>query len=213
MAPPVYEDPRPPLLRKGEPTELRRVVDHPEGQESILLRRIEGAWYEDLDGDTWTRGRVIPFPGARDFTVAEFAAGHIRRTKRYGEWVEVSNEAARAAEQFLSWCRRWCNSELPAGGFRFPPLVWAEREQDRLDLPFLPEFDDPDQVLRGLASAERMRRRFEADLEDATTWRREALAEAARAGHSRRALAGLVGLSFARVQQLVAEVEKGSGVP
>lgn len=79
----------------------------------------------------------------------------VQETQRYGSWIEIRKETAHAHLDLLAWCRRHCNSELPAGGFRFAPKVWKERSDEPLSVPFLPKFDHPSPAIRELAAAER----------------------------------------------------------
>jgi hypothetical protein len=147
----------------------------------------------------------ISLPGARDFTVAEYVGGRIRRTRMYGEWVELSAEVAGSVEPLRTWCLRLCNSQLPAGGFRFAPATWQSRATDPLPVPFVPEFDHPDPVLRALAATERQRRILVASLEAIDLRRRDQARVATQHGYSRRRLGALLGLSFSRIQQLISE--------
>jgi hypothetical protein len=183
-----------------------RTIESDDVTETLEIVRYEGSWCYRLAPDDG----LIKLPGSRDFTVAEFVGGQIRRTHRYGEWIELGPEVAGAAEPLLTWCRRHCNSQLPAGGFRFAPATWKARSSDALPVPFIPEFDHPDQTLRALAATERRRRTLASALTGADEVRRQQIRAAAEAGHSRRALATLLGLSFARVQQLVRQAEGAS---
>lgn len=146
----------------------------------------------------------VPLPGARRSTVGEFVGGHYRRTKRYGDWIEIPGELAHSHPDLLIWCRRFCNSELPSGTFRFSPSVWDVRSRDPIDFLHLPELDHPSETIRNLAAAERIRRRAEEDLRQSKQERDKLIRQASDEGCSRRQLANLLGISFGRVQQVVA---------
>jgi hypothetical protein len=190
---PVYDPPS----RYG-PTRVVRRVDNEDDNELVALVLRDDVWHEELPG-----GHTIPLAGARDITVAEFTRGHERRVHRYGEWVELRKDVAHAHPELLTWCRRRCNSELPSGGFRFSPKDWDRYSAERLSLPFIPEFDDPNPLLREIAAAERRRRHAQRWVQDARAHRDDAIRAAAKAGYSRRAIGKLVGLTFGRVQQIV----------
>ena len=178
---------------------LQRVVRLPDKQlERIDVVRSHGVWHQRMGARQW----LIPLPGARDFTVAEFVGERYRRTHRYGEWLEISRDVAQSAPPFLQWCQRNANSELPSGGFRFHPGSWSTRCQDPLPLPFLPEFDHQDPTIRTLAGTERERRILQHRLKALAGERQQAIRAAVDAGYSRRTIAKLLGISFARVQQL-----------
>lgn len=152
-----------------------RTIESDDVTETLEIVRYGGSWCYRLGPDD----RLIKLPGARDFTVAEFVSGHVRRTQRYGEWIELGAEVAGAAEPLLTWCRRHCNSQLPAGGFRFAPATWKARSSDALPVPFIPEFDHPDQTLRVLAATERRRRTLASALTTADEVRRQQIQAAA----------------------------------
>lgn len=175
--------------RGGEPLELR-------------IQRQGHAWGElvDISGQT----KWVASPGARSITIAEYVGPDVQRIRRHGEWVEISAEVARSNADIQSWCRRHANSEMPSGAFLLPPADWKRHLEDKLCLPFLPEFDHPDDELRQLATVEASRRKLELQLQRATDLRRQAIVTATSAGHSRRSLGDLIGLSYARIQQLVA---------
>jgi hypothetical protein len=135
-------------------------------------------------------------------TVKERIGRRVRRTRRYGDWIEVDKDVASLHSDVLIWCRRHCNSELPSGTFRISPQIWEERSGDSIDYPYVPEFDDPSDTIRRLAGAERLRRSAETGLRIATIQRHELVKKAGEEGHSRRRLARLLGLSFSRIQQL-----------
>jgi hypothetical protein len=187
---------------------LTRTVERGGAEKEItVVRRYRrsGAWGELLDPvdpATW-----IPIPGARDVTVGEYVGSGARRIQRYGEWIEIRADLASSDPALHRWCRQHANSELPSGALRLAPAVWKERRGDELELPFIPEFDHPDESIRTLAGIEAWRREVAFHLGIVVELRRGAVAEAARAGHSRRDIGRLVDLSFARVQQIVAEVE------
>jgi hypothetical protein len=190
--------------RFGPEPPLLRVVTLADQLERIAILRSNGVWHQSLDPNGW----LIALPGARDFTAAEFVAGRYRRTQRYGEWLEISREVAQSPPQFLQWCQRYANSELPSGGFRFHPAAWAKHSQDPLPIPFIPEFDHLDGTIRSLAATERARRIAQYQLDLLMRKRGHEIIVAARAGYSRRRIAALLGISFARVQQLAGRSEE-----
>jgi hypothetical protein len=143
----------------------------------------------------------LPLPGARPITVEEAVAGRLKHVERYGQWIEVSREVAHSHPELLEWCRGKCNTELPKGGFRFAPRDWEAGKTETLSLPFVPELDDPDPVIRGLALVERLRRLSERDA-DYFRRRRDELIREAADRHSRRELGVLLGITFGRVQQI-----------
>lgn len=135
-------------------------------------------------------------------TVREMIGDQLRRTRRYGEWIEIDKETASIHVDVLTWCRRNCNSELPSGTFRIGPRVWDARADDGVDYPYIPAIDDPSATIRELAEAELHRRELEVAFRKATVTRNELIRRAGEEGHSRRRLARLLGLSFGRIQQL-----------
>jgi hypothetical protein len=166
--------------------------------EQIGLIEWAGHWYEQL-GDS---PLMVPVPGARAMTVRELVGDRLRRTKRYGEWIEIDRETASLIAELRHWCRRHCNSELPSGTLRFAPKDWDKRCNDPMPLPYVPEFDHPSEVVRGLIATERRRRGAEHALKFVQDGRDRLVREATRSGHSRRELAKVLGISFARVQQI-----------
>ena len=165
--------------------------------DELSLVEIEGQWcLEADDGEP-----PLPIPGARAITVEETVAGRLKHVERYGLWIEVSRDVAHSHPELLEWCRRKCNTELPKGGFRFAPRGWETCKAETLSLPFVPELDDPDPVIRELALVERLRRLTERDA-DYFRRRRDALIRKAADRHSRRKLGVLLGISFGRVQQI-----------
>ena len=138
-------------------------------------------------------------------TIKEYVGATARRIHRLGEWVEIPADVARSDPGLLRWCRRHANSELRSGAFRFAPRDWDRSGGDELNLPFLPEFDHADDVIRRLAAVEAKHRDVEFRLRRLANLRREAIAHATFKGYSRRNLGQLVGLSYARIQQLLAD--------
>jgi hypothetical protein len=165
-----------------------------------VVRADDGEWRIPSPTDPWGPGVAVP--GARDMTVRERIGLRVRRISRQGVWIEVDKDTASIHSDVLTWCRRYCNSETPDGTFRIAPKVWAKRANDTIDYPYVPELDDPSETIRELAHAEWLRRCAEADLLKVTAKRHDLIRAAGADGHSRRRIADLVGLSFARVQQL-----------
>lgn len=135
-------------------------------------------------------------------TVGEMIGDRVRRTRRYGEWIEIDIETASIHPDVLTWCRRHCNSQLPSGTFRIAPQVWEAQVDGGINYPYIPAIDDPSATIRELAEAELFRRQIEVTFMKATATRTELIRRAGAEGHSRRRLARLLGLSFGRVQQL-----------
>lgn len=146
-------------------------------------------------------------------TVKEMVGGQIRMTQRYGQWVEIDREVAHSDSALLHWCRRYCNSELPSGTFRFSPKDWSEQCGTFLSTPFFPELDHPSPLIRELAEAELFRRIAEHQLRLNRDRRDELVRASSEEGHSRRELADLLGISFGRVQQLVQQDAPAGGSP
>lgn len=166
--------------------------------DELSLVEIEGQWCLATDEGE----RPLPLPGARAITVEEAVAGRLKHVERYGKWIEVGREVAHSHPELLEWCRRKCNTELPKGGFRFAPRDWEKCKSETLSLPFVPELDDPDPVIRELALVERLRRLTEREAEYFRR-RRDELIRKASDHHSRRELGLLLDISFGRVQQVV----------
>lgn len=188
-------------LRSEYSGPLVRAVERGGARHELRIQRRGQQWGELVD--VHHHAEWVPSPGARACTVEEYIGTDARRIKRYGEWIEISGEAARSDGALLTWCQRHANSELPSGAFRLPPGEWMRHSGDALALPFLPEFDHPDEAIRQLAGVEAARRALELQLQRATDMRREAIATATSAGYSRRSLGCLIGLSYARIQQLL----------
>jgi hypothetical protein len=190
----------------SEPRTITRSINDQDGEPTELdLVLIDGIWCEASSPE---RDPPIPIPGARSMTVAELVADRFRTERRSGVWIELRRDVAHAHPELLEWCRRRCNTELPAGGFRFAPRTWEDHSRDELTVPFVPELDDPDAVIRRLAMVERFRRRAEQDQRIFRQDRRQLVQDASETGHSRRELARLLGISFGRVQQLVEEAPR-----
>lgn len=167
------------------------------------VQQRSGEWGELVDIDTapvW-----FASPGARRITIAEYIGPALQRIRRYCEWVEIPADVARSHAALLRWCRHHANSELPSGAFRLAPKDWDGNSDDELDLPFLPEFDHPEETIRHLAAVEAKHRDLEVRLRHVADLRRKAIAAATHVGHSRRSLGRLIGLSYARIHQLLTD--------
>jgi len=175
---------------------IRRLTD----VELHGLRVVEvgGKWYVLLE-----EGSLISIPGARSMKVNEFAKDGVRTTRRYGPWVELDAVTAREDPGLLRWCRKHCKGELPSGTFRFSPKEWDQQSEDFLSIPYLPERDHSDPSIRKLAEAELFRRIAERQMRLSRDRRDRLVRSATEEGHSRRDLAKLLDVSFARIQQLV----------
>jgi hypothetical protein len=103
--------------------------------------------------------------------------------------------------------RVWCLNRAELS-IRDPEVFWLSEStwiadrHDRLPIPFIPEYDEPGDDLRRVAATERRCREAKALLADAREDRAHAFFAAA-GRRSRRRIAEVAGLSFARVQQLI----------
>jgi hypothetical protein len=135
-------------------------------------------------------------------TVSEMIGNRLRRTYRYGEWIEIDRQTASIHPDVLTWCHRNCNSQLPSGTFRIAPTVWEAQVDGGINYPYIPAIDDPSATIRELAETELFRREREIAFVRATATRADLIRRAGAEGHSRRQLAHLLGLSPGRIQQL-----------
>jgi hypothetical protein len=182
---------------------LVRAVERDSRSIEIKVQRRSGKWGELVEIDTGRRW--LASPGARGMTIAEYVGPSAQRIRRYGEWLQIPADVARSHAVLLEWCRRHANSELQSGAFRLAPNEWETHSGDELDLPFLPEFDHPEEAIRHLAAVEAKHRDLELRLRLVADLRRKAIAGATSNGHSRRSLSRLIGLSYARIQQLLTD--------
>lgn len=183
-------------------------------QNDSSVFRVSGEWraaspqgFGEFADITDPLAKGISLPGARDMTVREMIGKRVRRGQRYGDWIEIEKQVADSHPDIPVWCRRNCNSELPSGMFRIAPPVWEANSDSPIDYPYVPELDETNRTLRELAMVERLRRSAAADLRAATARRNALIRAASTEGQSRRKLARLLGISFARVQQLVSRGE------
>lgn len=188
-------------------TQQRSVERNGQPVTIVLDRDREGVWRERR-GNHW-----LPIPGAADATIAKFFGVHVKRVQHYGPWDQVPGNVAAQHPSVLQWCHRYKSSHLANGGFRFEPSTWDSRSTDVLaDVPFIPEFDDPEPVIRRLAATESEHRWVMAQLQEAADERRRAIEAATQAGYSRRRIGHLLNLSFGRVQQLL-QTDRGAPQP
>jgi hypothetical protein len=188
----------------GDARLLRTVTRGGESVEIAIVGRAD-AWFE-----VWAE-HLLAIPGVRASSVADYTRDDIVRVRRHGVWIQIPGDVAHSNAGLLAWCRHHANSELPTGDFLITPSVWKARSSQVLaepPAPFVPEFDEPDPALRSLATVESARRRRALALALAVDERRDAIVAAAAAGHSLRRIGHLVGLSFARVYQLINEAGK-----
>jgi hypothetical protein len=165
------------------------------------MAKREGVW----EG-SWPLERPwIPIPGARDLTARECAAGRTRQQTQLGaRYVLIDRGLAERLQPFGRWCSERAElSIVDPDAIWLPHSVWISDRDAPLLLPFMPEYDEPGEDLRRVASGERRYREAAAHLEEARQIRSRAFANAA-GRRSRRRIAEAAGLSFARVQQLVA---------
>ena len=149
-------------------------------------------------------------PGQRAFTVAEYIGPRLHRRHRWGEWIVILREYAKADAPFWQWCVRNCHDEI-TDGFRFRPETWDRRCGDELDIVFLPEFDDPRPSVQAMAYFERERRSHQIWLTEAEQRRNVCLRTASGAGLTRRQAAAMLELSLGRIQGLIAGASAGRG--
>lgn len=174
---------RPPLISAGK-------QDAPDYE-----RREDGIWCY--------RGTDVPVPGATDVTFGDLvAAREVRRPGRDPESVLLSLSEL-IAEERLNWVLQ---SGVRLEGadedlFLVPWPVWRERASEPVDA-YAPERDDRG-VGHQLAVAERDLRLLRREIELATNRRARAVAIASELGLTRRQIGELLGISPARVQQLL----------
>jgi hypothetical protein len=169
----------------------------------------DGALEITKDGKVWRGswlpgGPLIKIPGARDLQVHECAVGGIRPRQKLGvRYVLISRELAERLPTLRIWCRDRAESSIrDPEAFWLPESTWMVDRHDRLPIPFIPEYDETGDDLRRVAATERRCREVKALLADAQEDRVDAFSAAA-GRRSRRRIAEVAGLSFARVQQLI----------
>lgn len=138
-------------------------------------------------------------------TAAEFIGSRARFVSKMGQWVDVPGDVATADPDILRWCWKNSNSGSPEVGFRFERKVFEKAGNEAFPMVYLPELHDGRAEIRQLARTERLLRAAKADLAYLEKQRAIYLRAAARGGCSRRRLAAFIGISFARVQQLIAQ--------
>jgi hypothetical protein len=143
-------------------------------------------------------------------TAAEFIGPRARFVSKMGQWVDVPGDVAAADPDILQWCWKYSNSGSPETGFRFERRVFEEAGKETFSMVYLPELHDDRPEIRGLARTERLLRAARANLADLEKRRANDLRAAARRGCSRRRLAAFIGISVARVQQLISQQESSS---
>jgi len=161
------------------------------------------------DGKVWRGswlpgGPLIKIPGARDLQVHECAAGGTRPRQKLGvRYVLISRELAERLPELRVWCLDRAELSIrDPEAFWLPESTWIADRHDRLSIPFIPEYDEPGGDLRSVAATERRCREVKALLVEAQEDRARAFS-AASGCRSRRRMAEVAGLSFARVQQLI----------
>lgn len=205
MPPQPYRHRRDPYS-KGQ---VQRTVERSGERVELTFLARDGGWEELLDRSD--PGSWIASPGARNITIEEYVGTAARHVRHYGNWIEIRKDVASSDPQLLLWCRRHANSELRSGALRLKPDVWERRRREEIDLPFIPEFDHPDREIRALAGTEAGRRRLAFLTEQVAERHRVEVLAASQAGHSRRSLGRLLGLSFGRVQQIIVEARAAKG--
>jgi hypothetical protein len=171
-------------------------------EDFVAIRRANGSWLD--------RASRMPLPGARDITAAEFLGPNADFHSEEGEWVDVPGDVAASRHQILQWCREHASSGSSATRFRFERKVFEEAGRQTIPIAYVPELDDPHGYVQRLARTERELRAAKKTLDGLERKRAQRLRVAAENGLSRRVLADLVGLSFARVQQLIAREERSA---
>lgn len=180
-------------------------------EDALSIFYADGEWRAPSPREPFGAG--VPLPGARYMTVRERIGNRAREVSRYGRWIEIDKLTASIHADVLTWCRKYCNSELPSGAFRIAPRVWAAHADEAIDYPYVPELDDPSQTIRQLSQVERLRRGAELDLRSAVRKRHDLIRTAGEEGHSRRTIGDLLGLSFGRVQQLTQTAPRSAEEP
>jgi hypothetical protein len=173
-------------------------LDQGPGIPLVVFRKPDGSWTRTREAGDFTA--AMPIRGSRDITIGEKLRGHAKRVQRSGPWIEVPGEIA-AGLDLQDWCRRHTSGERPDGAFLFSLAVWDSESTASISSPFIPEFHDPDPVVREHIESEHSWICFQ--LRTIESRRRQAIDSAVEAGHSRRKIAPVLGLSYARVQQLV----------
>lgn len=185
--------------RRWRQPDARAQVRVDENDVSLEVEDVDGIWWMSLDG-----GPEVEIPGGRSWTVDGWTAGRRKTRDRYGErWLVISRAVAEGLEPLRDWCRIHAESSIIAEGFWLRARTWSERREDGLPLPWIPEFDASRLELRRVARAEREHREMIAMAKFLAEERRQAVAEAVGRGRSRRDIAAVIGLSVARVQQII----------
>jgi hypothetical protein len=169
----------------------------------VAIRGADGMWRDRATG--------MPLPGARDFTVVEYLAPSATFHSEMGEWVDISTWDAGPHEEIHQWCREHAAAYFRRGVYRFDRSVFETAGAQTVPIVYAPELDDPRVYLQQLARTERRLRVARKELDRLERERAARLKVAADHGFSRRGLAAFVGLSFARVQQLIAREERSPG--
>jgi hypothetical protein len=170
----------------------------------VAVQKREGAWR----GSWPVEGPWIEIPGARDLTVRECAVGWTRARRQLGaRYTLIDREWAGRLEPMRAWCSEHAESSIAdPDAFWVPLATWAAGMSDHLPMPFLPEYDERGEDLKRVAYAARRYREAAAALEQASDMRARAIVQAG-GRRSRRRVADVAGLSFARVQQLMARAK------
>jgi hypothetical protein len=167
----------------------------------VAIRGADGTWRD--------RATDLPLPGAGDMTAAEFLSRSATNSES-GEWVDVLWRDIVWHSEIWEWCQEHAIEDSPRNSFRFERRVFEEAGAQAFPIAYAPELDDPRVYVQRLARSERKLRVARKELDRLEQERADRLRVAADNGLSRRELAALVGLSFARVHQLIAREERSS---
>ena len=168
----------------------------------VAIRGVDGMWRDRATG--------LPLPGARDMTAAEFLSRSATSDSESGDWVDVLWRNVVWHPEIWEWCREHAIADSPRNSFRFERRVFEEAGAQSFPIAYAPELDDPRVYVQRLARSERRLRVARKELDRLERERATRLKVAADQGFSRRWLAAFVGLSFARVQQLIAREERST---
>lgn len=166
----------------------------------VAIRGADGTWRD--------RATNLPLPGARDMTAAEFLSRGATTDSESGEWVDVLWRDIVWHPKIWKWCQEHAIEDSPRNSFRFERRVFEEAGAQAFPIAYSPELDDPRVHVQRLARSERKLRVARKELDRLERERADRLKVAAENGLSRRELAAFVGLSFARIQQLIARDER-----
>lgn len=158
---------------------------------------INGAWIDEATGR-----EVV---GAKSITLGErFRPYEVARPGDAADWVQFSLSELESHPALAVLITHPAIVRLTGGTepiYQLPMPSWQEI-RDQAVAAWIPEFDS-DGINQSLAAVERRVRAMKDALDELTRTRLLVLLLATRAGHSRRELSDITGLSLARIQQLI----------